>query len=131
MRGTSTGSELPLFVLAHPLREPIGTQGGTAFHFATQGIEEALVRARRAAGSKDIRLSGGAATIRDTGERRGDVRGGTAADGRDRSASCAPYAQRDPRPGGELHRGIGRRVGCGPSERRGHQRTRRLRPGGG
>jgi dihydrofolate reductase len=39
-------------------------KGGTVFHFVTGGIGEALDRARKAAGDKDIRIGGGAATIR-------------------------------------------------------------------
>jgi dihydrofolate reductase len=39
-------------------------QGGTVFHFVTEGIGAALEGARAAAGSRDIRLLGGAATIR-------------------------------------------------------------------
>jgi dihydrofolate reductase len=38
--------------------------GGTTFHFVTGGIEEALRRARDAAGGADVRLGGGVATIR-------------------------------------------------------------------
>jgi dihydrofolate reductase len=40
-------------------------KGGTVFHFVTDGIEAALERARQAAGSKDIRIGGGVATIRE------------------------------------------------------------------
>lgn len=39
-------------------------EGGTTFHFVTDGIEAALRRAKDAAGSLDIRVGGGAATIR-------------------------------------------------------------------
>ena len=39
-------------------------EGGTTFHFVTEGIDEALRRAREAAGEKDIRLGGGVETIR-------------------------------------------------------------------
>jgi dihydrofolate reductase len=39
-------------------------EGGTAFHFVTEGIEAALERARAAAGERDIRLGGGVSTIR-------------------------------------------------------------------
>ena len=39
-------------------------EGGTTFHFVTGGIEEALERAKQAAGSRDIRVGGGASTIR-------------------------------------------------------------------
>jgi dihydrofolate reductase len=39
-------------------------EGGTTFHFVTEGIAEALRRAREAAGSKDVRVGGGVETIR-------------------------------------------------------------------
>ena len=39
-------------------------EGGTVFHFVTEGIHAALERARAAAGRQDVRLLGGAATIR-------------------------------------------------------------------
>ena len=39
-------------------------EGGTVFHFVTDGIRAALDRAAEAAGGKDIRLGGGVATIR-------------------------------------------------------------------
>jgi dihydrofolate reductase len=39
-------------------------QGGTTFHFVTEGIHVALQRARQAAGELDVRVGGGAATIR-------------------------------------------------------------------
>jgi dihydrofolate reductase len=38
--------------------------GGTTFHFVTDGIQAALERATAAAAGKDIRLGGGVATIR-------------------------------------------------------------------
>jgi dihydrofolate reductase len=40
-------------------------QGGTTFHFVTDGIEAALSRAFEAAGGADVRLGGGAATIQE------------------------------------------------------------------
>src|SRR5262245_33495473 len=48
---------------------PLGVGGearhnGTGFHFVTEGIEAAFDRAREASGGNDIRLGGGAATIR-------------------------------------------------------------------
>ena len=55
----------PVFVLTHHKRAPIEMEGGTVFHFVTDGIEVALERARAAAGAKDIRLGGGAETIRE------------------------------------------------------------------
>lgn len=54
----------PVFVLTHHSRPPLEMEGGTVFHFVTEGIEAALERARAAADGKDIRVLGGAATIR-------------------------------------------------------------------
>lgn len=54
----------PVYVLTHHAREPLHMQGGTVFHFVTGGHREALDRARESAGSKDVRIGGGAATIR-------------------------------------------------------------------
>ena len=55
----------PVFVLTHHARDPIPMQGGTTFHFVTEGIEAALERATEAANGMDVRLGGGAATIRE------------------------------------------------------------------
>jgi dihydrofolate reductase len=41
-------------------------EGGTTFHFVTEGIEAALERAVAAAGGTDVRLGGGTATIRES-----------------------------------------------------------------
>ena len=54
----------PVFVLTHYERPPLEMEGGTVFHFVTEGIHAALERARAAAGRQDIRLLGGVATIR-------------------------------------------------------------------
>ena len=54
----------PVFVLTHHPRPPVPMKGGTTFHFVTEGIEAALERAYDAAGGLDVRLGGGAATIR-------------------------------------------------------------------
>jgi dihydrofolate reductase len=54
----------PVFVLTHHPRPPLEMEGGTVFHFVTDGIEAALERARAAAGAKDIRIGGGVGTIR-------------------------------------------------------------------
>jgi dihydrofolate reductase len=54
----------PVFVLTHHERAPLEMKGGTTFHFVTGGIEEALFRAKEAAGKLDVRIGGGAATIR-------------------------------------------------------------------
>lgn len=53
-----------VFVLTHYARAPLVMDGGTTFHFVTEGIEVALTRAMAAASGKDVRLGGGAATIR-------------------------------------------------------------------
>lgn len=55
---------VPVFVLTHHARAPLAMQGGTTFHFVTDGIESALAQARAAAGARDVRLGGGVATIR-------------------------------------------------------------------
>jgi dihydrofolate reductase len=51
---------VPTFVLTHHPRAPLEMEGGTSFHFVTDGIEPALTRAREAADGKDVRLGGGA-----------------------------------------------------------------------
>jgi dihydrofolate reductase len=53
-----------VFVLTHHARAPVVMEGGTTFHFVTDGIHEALARARAAANGKDVRLGGGVETIR-------------------------------------------------------------------
>lgn len=50
----------PVYVLTHHEREPREMQGGTTFHFVTDGIESALEQARSAAGDKDVGIAGGA-----------------------------------------------------------------------
>jgi dihydrofolate reductase len=50
----------PVFVLTRFPREPLEMQGGTTFHFVTDGIESALEKARAAAGDKTVSLGGGA-----------------------------------------------------------------------
>src|SRR5262245_8572641 len=52
-----------IFVLTHHPRKSFTMKGDTTFHFVTDGIHEALDRARRAAGGKDVRLGGGVATV--------------------------------------------------------------------
>lgn len=53
----------PVFVLTHHSRGPQPMEGGTTYHFVTDGIEAALARAREAAGDGDISIQGGADTI--------------------------------------------------------------------
>ncbi len=54
----------PVFVLTNHPRASISMEGGTTFHFVSDGIHAALEQARKAAGSHDIRLGGGVATVR-------------------------------------------------------------------
>ena len=54
----------PVFVLTNHSRESVAMDGGTTFHFVTDGIHAALERARQAANGQDVRLGGGVATIR-------------------------------------------------------------------
>jgi dihydrofolate reductase len=54
----------PVFVLTHHARAPLAMAGGTVFHFVTDGIRSALDQARAAAGSRDVRVGGGVATLR-------------------------------------------------------------------
>src|SRR5450631_15102 len=54
----------PVFVLTHYPHEPIEMDGGTTFHFVTTGFDAALEQARAAAAGGDIRIAGGASTIR-------------------------------------------------------------------
>lgn len=62
--GDNPPYHVPVFVLTHHARAPLTMEGGTTFHFVTDGIEAALQLARAAARGKDIRVGGGAATIR-------------------------------------------------------------------
>jgi len=62
--GENPPYHVPVFVLTHHARAPITLEGGTTFHFVTDGIHAALKRATEAAQGKDVRLGGGAATIR-------------------------------------------------------------------
>jgi dihydrofolate reductase len=54
----------PVYVLTNHPREPLEMQGGTTFHFVTDGIGSALEQARAAAGAGDVAVAGGASTVR-------------------------------------------------------------------
>jgi dihydrofolate reductase len=62
--GKNPPYHVPVFVLTNHARPPLEMDGGTVFHFVTDGIEAALARANEAAGDRDVRVGGGAATIR-------------------------------------------------------------------
>ena len=53
----------PVYVLTHYPREPVEMEGGTTFHFVTDGVEAALGLARAAAGDRDVSIAGGASTV--------------------------------------------------------------------
>jgi dihydrofolate reductase len=53
----------PVFVLTHHAREPLEMEGGTIFHFVTDGVSAAIDQARAAAGERDVSVAGGAATV--------------------------------------------------------------------
>jgi dihydrofolate reductase len=53
----------PVFVLSHKEREPLEMEGGTIFHFITDGIESALKKAKDAAGDRNVKIMGGANTV--------------------------------------------------------------------
>ncbi|MFA5894206.1 MAG: dihydrofolate reductase family protein [Candidatus Shapirobacteria bacterium] len=53
----------PVFVLSHQPRESFNMAGGTSFTFVTDGIESALAQAKKAAGERNVAISGGASTI--------------------------------------------------------------------
>jgi dihydrofolate reductase len=52
-----------VFVITHHPREPVEMEGGTTFHFVTEGIERALERAKASADGKDVMLWGGAGVV--------------------------------------------------------------------
>ena len=61
--GDNPPFHVPVFVLTHYPRDPQPMDGGTTFHFVTDGIESALTRAREAAGDGDVSIQGGATTV--------------------------------------------------------------------
>ncbi|MGN6416077.1 MAG: dihydrofolate reductase family protein [Pseudobacter sp.] len=54
----------PVFVLTHEKRAPWVQRGGTTFYFTSEPIKELLRQAKEAAGKRDVRIHGGAETIR-------------------------------------------------------------------
>jgi dihydrofolate reductase len=61
--GDNPPFHMPVFVLAHQIREKLEKEGGTTFTFIADGIESALEQARAAADEKDVGIGGGASTI--------------------------------------------------------------------
>lgn len=54
----------PTFVLTHHPRNAIEMDGGTSFHFVTDGIASALEKAKAAAGDKNVKIAGGVSVVR-------------------------------------------------------------------
>lgn len=54
----------PVFVLTHHAHEPIEMEGGTTFHFVTDGFDAAYAQARETAGDDGVDIAGGASTVR-------------------------------------------------------------------
>jgi dihydrofolate reductase len=61
--GENPPYHVPVFVLTHHERAPLPMQGGTTFHFVTDGIESALEQAKQAAGDGDVMIAGGASAV--------------------------------------------------------------------
>ncbi len=53
----------PVYVLTHKSREPWERKGGTTFYFIDDDIYSVLEKAKKDAGNKDVRISGGAYVI--------------------------------------------------------------------
>lgn len=62
--GDTPPYHVPVFVLTHYPKEPLEMKGGTTFHFITEGIHTALKEAQKVANGKNIRIGGGASTVR-------------------------------------------------------------------
>jgi dihydrofolate reductase len=62
--GPNPPYHVPVFVLTHHPKAAMEMEGGTTFHFVTEGIHAALQAAMAAAKGKDVRLGGGVSTLR-------------------------------------------------------------------
>ena len=62
--GDNPPYHVPVFVLTHHPRPAIEMEGGTVFHFVSDGIDAALQRAKEVAGDKDVRIGGGVSVVR-------------------------------------------------------------------
>ncbi len=62
--GANPPFHTPVFVLTHYAWASLPMEGGTTFHFVTEGIETALKQAREAAKDKDVRIGGGVSVLR-------------------------------------------------------------------
>jgi dihydrofolate reductase len=64
--GDNPPFHVPVFVVTHHPRESLEMQGGTTFHFVTNGVGAALDRAQDAAGDRAVHVAGGAAVVQQT-----------------------------------------------------------------
>ena len=62
--GDNPPYHVPVFVVTHHQRPSLVMEGGTVFHFVTEGYEAALTQAKQAAKGMDVRVGGGVATVR-------------------------------------------------------------------
>lgn len=62
--GDNPPYHVPVYVLTRHPRADLPMEGGTTFHFVTDGMISALAQARKAAGHKHVRIGGGVATVR-------------------------------------------------------------------
>ncbi len=62
--GDNPPYHVPVFVLTHHARAPLAMEGGTTFHFVTEGLDAALARAKEAARGRNVRIGGGGSTVR-------------------------------------------------------------------
>jgi dihydrofolate reductase len=62
--GANPPYHAPVFVLTHHAREPIEMEGGTVFHFVTEGAQAALERAKAATSNGRVGIAGGVETLR-------------------------------------------------------------------
>jgi len=91
----------PVFVLTNHPRKPLEMQGGTTFHFVTDGIESALEQARAAAGEKEVSRGRGVrrAAIPRSGSARRDRRLGRPDPARRRRSAVRKRGRREARAG--------------------------------
>jgi len=62
--GSNPPYHTPVFVLTHHARPALEMEGGTTFHFVTEGPDAALRRAKEASQGKEVRIGGGVSVIR-------------------------------------------------------------------
>ena len=62
--GSEPPYHAPVFVLTHHPHPSIEMEGGTSFHFVTDGFDAAYARALEAAGGRGVDIAGGASTVR-------------------------------------------------------------------